>query len=458
MSKYTIIGTLGPTDTFASSYSPTTGESVFPISLSETETTWEFGVSRALDDLLKLGIVPSMVGLELLNLAILVQIADSRINRVQTSQDAWRREIKIVLPVVNLQLWHDAKDIFQDTLNFLTGDLWQIDFRAHSKQYVFKSPEQSSSPFPVFDQLSLYSGGLDSTIGAIDLLETGHSPLFISYAGEGAVSSPQQDVFDAISEQYKSSQACHRLRFAAIRFSNLPGIGKENTTRGRSFLFFALATFAGSGFSSRFKLNIPENGLIALNVPLDSTRLGSLSTRTTHPYYIEKWNSIIAALGIAGDISNPYWNKTKGEMAAECKNPSFLTSIIAETVSCASPSSGRYTSNDKSHCGHCVPCIIRQAAINHAYGVGNDPTGYRNIDLYTHQLDSTKAEGIQIRAFQFAIERLNANPNLAKLFIYKQGPLSGQGNRIDELASVYLRGMKEVGSLLTNVQTYSSRY
>jgi hypothetical protein len=89
-------------------------------------------------------------------------------------------------------------------------------------------------------------------------------------------------------------------------------------------------------------LYAPENGLIALNVPLDTLRLGALSTRTTHPFYIARWNELLGVLGIAGGIENPYWNKTKGEMVAECRNPPLLKTIVPSTLSCASPTKGRW--------------------------------------------------------------------------------------------------------------------
>lgn len=57
-----------------------------------------------------------------------------------------------------------------------------------------------------------------------------------------------------------------------------------------------------------FTLRVPENGLIALNVPLDPLRLGALSTRTTHPFYMARWNDLLSALGIPGRLENPYWN------------------------------------------------------------------------------------------------------------------------------------------------------
>ena len=60
------------------------------------------------------------------------------------------------------------------------------------------------------------------------------------------------------------------------------------------------------------------------SIPL---RLGALSTRTTHPFYMARWNELLAALGISGRIENPYWHKTKGEMVGECANGALLARL-----------------------------------------------------------------------------------------------------------------------------------
>ena len=102
------------------------------------------------------------------------------------------------------------------------------------------------------------------------------------------------------------------------------GVPAEMTTRGRSFLFFAAGMFASTGLDKAVSLRVPENGLIALNVPLDQLRLGALSTRTTHPFYIARWNELLRILGMATEIENPYWDRTKGEMVASCTNRNLL--------------------------------------------------------------------------------------------------------------------------------------
>jgi hypothetical protein len=111
-------------------------------------------------------------------------------------------------------------------------------------------------------------------------------------------------------------------------------IGSENTTRDRSFLFFALGVFAGTAFPNPFTLKVPENGLIAVNLPLDALRLGALSTRATNPFYIARWNDALQALGLSGRIENRYWDLTKGEMVRACANTTLLRSLAPLSLSC----------------------------------------------------------------------------------------------------------------------------
>jgi hypothetical protein len=65
-----------------------------------------------------------------------------------------------------------------------------------------------------------------------------------------------------------------------------------------------------------------------------------------------------------------------------------------------------------------------------------------------------RAEGIQVRSFQLSVARLVKRPGLASILIHKSGPLRDESpDRQAALASVYLRGMKEVGKLLAHVTT-----
>jgi hypothetical protein len=341
-------------------------------------------------------------------------------------------------------------------LNFLTGDRWAIGFRVRPDGFTQLSPARLRIPSPVqFDHLSLFSGGLDSLIGAIDLLESGARPLLISHAGDGPASAAQTSCYKELKGHYKQ-EPFDQFRVSMNFPDNLVrGQGKpENTTRGRSFLFFALGVLAGTGLGTNFTLTAPENGLIAINVPLDPLRLGALSTRTMHPFYIARWNELLARLEIPGHIENPYWKCTKGEMVISCTNQELLHRLIPLSLSCSSPSKGRWQKLGIENCGYCLPCLIRRAALERAYGQGGDPTKYSLSNLAGSTLDTQKAEGKQVRSFQFALERLRVNPRLARLLIYKPGPLTDLStDDIVELAGAYQRGMNEVATLLATVQT-----
>jgi hypothetical protein len=394
---------------------------------------------------------------DLLVLAAHIHAADTRISRNTESQDNWTREIRLVVPVSDVARWTGVSGLLQQMLNFLTGDRWSFDFRVRPKGF-----ERIVAPLPLvvakppFDGVSLFSGGLDSLIGAIDALEQGRNPLFVSHAGEPAVSAAQETLFRRLEAQYPK-RPFRRLRiWMTFPKELVKGVSAEDSTRGRSFLFFATGAMAGSSLGQSCKLLAPENGLIALNVPLDQLRLGSLSTRTTHPFYIARWNELLRELGIPVTIENPYWDKTKGEMVSMCSNRVLLKRAIPESLSCSSPTKGRWKGHGIEHCGFCLPCLIRRAAIESGLREA-DPTTYTLAHLHSKPLSSTEAEGVQIRSFQLAVARLLKKPGLASILIHKSGPLTDESpSRQVALAGVYLRGMDEVGNLLANVITTPS--
>lgn len=433
---------------------PTSADEVSTrLDLVASNKRFDYGIGRAAEDLARLWVFPTEIGLDLLVLAAHVHAADTRISRTTKSQDSWTREIRLVVPVSDQVRWAGTITLLERMLNFLTGDRWSVGFRTRPPRFasaVRKRPLKFKNP--PFDHLSLFSGGLDSLIGAIDLLENGSMPLLVSHAGEGATSDAQNTLFDALKKHYKDSSFA-RLRLW-LNFSKdlIRDAGSEETTRGRSFLFLSAGVFVGTGLDGPLTLRVPENGLIALNVPLDVLRLGSLSTRTTHPFYMARWNDLLGALSIPLKVENPYWDTTKGEMIAGCQNRPVLEKLLPHSLSCSSSTKGRWKGHGVEHCGYCLPCIIRRAAVRH--GCGADATTYTISDLTSHVLDTRQAEGQQVRSFQLAINRLQRNPELASLLIHKSGPLSDQTTtQKASLAEVYRRGLSEVAALLTNVQT-----
>jgi hypothetical protein len=201
-------------------------------------------------------------------------------------------------------------------------------------------------------------------------------------------------------------------------------------------------------------LQVPENGLIALNVPLDTLRIGSHSTRTTHPFYMNLWNKALSELSLPYSVDNPYWNKTKGEMADECLNKEFLRDVISKSTSCSSPHKSRWERNTAKHCGYCVPCLIRRAAIHKAFGFENDPTTYwKNSVNELVELHAGR-KGEHLRSFQVAIKRIKDNPHLRTMLIHKSGKLECDEDYINQLAEIYYRGLLEVDSFISAYVTH----
>lgn len=454
MRQHVIAGYYGDEDDFA--YTPLQSEQLTKVNFLH-DNKIGLGIGTALEDLLNLGVFPSEIAVDLIVLATHVQIADTRLSRDSESQDSWTREIKIIVPVASPETWRAAIPTLKRTLNFLTGDIWELDFREKPKSAKDLIPN-GTLPLGgnVFDEVALFSGGLDSLIGAIDSLSENKIPLLVSHAGDGATSTAQDNCLQELRKEYPKNDFQRLRLWMDLNKVSVHSSERETTTRGRSFLFFATGILAGSGLGKDFTLKVPENGLIALNVPLDPLRLGSHSTRTTHPFYISRWNDLLQTLGIPGTIQNPYWNKTKGEMALECKNKTLLEKVIPLSSSCSSPTKGRWQKLPTQHCGHCLPCLIRRAAINKGLGKNGDKTTYTIADLSKRTLDSNEAEGRQVRSFQFAINRLLTKPRLAKLMLHSNGSLSDKSaEQQEELFGVYSRGLLEVNEILKNVRTSS---
>lgn len=406
----------------------------------------QYGISHAIEKLKENGVYPTEDGIDILSLACLIYLADTRISRNLHSQDSWTREIAIEIPVYNLEKWTPLGELFTRMLNFLTGDKWTISFRKREEELSEKPKDET--PPPEFDVVTLFSGGMDSLIGTINHLENHHKTVLISHAGDAHTKNAQNKLLNHFQSKYIDLAPLYLNLWMVFKKNLIPGGGNENTTRSRSFLFIALGIFAMSGMKGVSTLEVPENGLIALNVSLDELRIGSHSTRTTHPFYLDLWNLVLRGLGIEISIQNPYWNKTKGEMADECLNKEFLLQVVQDSISCSSPQKARWSGAAPQHCGYCVPCIIRRAAMNKAFREEGDRTPYLIDSVSEIAASHEKGKGVQLRSFQIAINKIKEQPQRAKILIHKSGPLSRDSTYLQELSDVYLRGLLEIDDFI----------
>lgn len=374
---------------------------------------------------------------DLTRVAMAVYTADLRIPR-RFSADGWTREIAVYLPVQDVDRWVAAESQIVKALQFLTGDTWRLLFRTGV-------PGGQSGPrrlkIPRADEVCLFSGGLDSLVGAIDRLESGKHVALVGHHGAGITNPVQERVLAPIASGY----GARALPFMFwVQPPKLESDDTETTMRSRSLLFLALGLAVANVFGGDVPLVVAENGLISLNVPLTGARSGSLSTRTTHPYFFQLLREALSTLGVGTRIELPYRFKTKGEMLAECANRSLLIETVPLTMSCSHPESGRFRGGTPGHhCGYCVPCIIRRAAVRAA----EVPDAPYNTDVLVRPPPPETESGRDFRAFEIAVERLrDANGRRFLLDVLGTGELPPED--VSEYASVYRRGMAEVGAFI----------
>ena len=143
--------------------------------------------------------LPSSQVFDLLNLAISVYTADLKIPR-KYGEERWTRNILLHLPVVGLAKWQALLPSLTKMLGFLTGDYWEINFREYEREHF--NQLRIKNQVEEVNQVSLFSGGLDSLVGAIDLLEEGKRVALVGHYGAGITNKVQKDLLHKLEESF----------------------------------------------------------------------------------------------------------------------------------------------------------------------------------------------------------------------------------------------------------------
>lgn len=441
MTTHTLVSS-SPADTYAPEMTPT--DAVLRVRLDvagdATSVQTNFESELSAHGLRLLPVVEDLV-----RVAVAVQAADTRVAR-SAAYDEWTRDFFLHIGTDDIERWTQVSDTLKEMLRFLTGDRWRVDVHPARRRVRLSSGRGRLVRRLRLDDgtAALFSGGLDSFVGAVDLLAAKENLAFVGHhaSGQGATSAAQRKAPSVLKRAYGEAAAC-LVRFWVTVPVGLTGVS-EATFRGRSFLFIALAVLVGTGAGAR-RAVIPENGLISLNVPLTDARTGSLSTRTTHPCYMQLWRELLDGLGIVLKLELPYRFETKGEMLHASADQETLQRGYDATMSCAHPAAGRWTgAGGNQHCGYCLPCLVRRAAIASWTG---DATSYRYHDLGV----ALPGGGADLRAVRLALARDAARPpTIAR--ILTAGPLPGDAAELDGYLGVYVRGMEELRRLVVTAE------
>ena len=324
-------------------------------------------------------------------LAALGVWAADKLQPRRLTPDAWTRQLTLHLPTS--PDWLPLAPGLAQVLTFLTGDDWTLKLREAPLDLGLRGAwPQAWSP----DAVMLFSGGLDSLVRAVDFLEAGQRLLLVSHYDFGQLASIQQNLAAALLGHYGSERVQHLgIR---VQFPEAP----ELTMRSRSLLYLALGLTAAAPWGRTLPLIIPENGWISLNPPLTVNRLGSYSTRTTHPYFLEQLTNLWRQANWAPPLLNPYQDFTKGEMGRGCRNRELLERLFRLSVSCSRPVVSRWQGGPAGSCGYCYPCLMRRIAL-HALGWdrGND---YLRDVLTDPDILAHRVRGGDLRALLLAVK------------------------------------------------------
>lgn len=389
------------------------------------------------------GLMPSPAAHDLLEAIIASYTADVRTSRAKTF-DGWTRDIALHLAVGDPESWTKGAKNLEAALSFLTGDHWRVLVREKRTAY---QPLQGRKPKEVVEldseTVCLFSGGMDSFIGAVDQLELNKKVVLVGHhsAGAAATSRSQNDSEKALHKFYDKDV----MPFLRVWLTTPKGENRasEISTRGRSLLFIGLGVVIAGAIGAG-KLIVPENGLISLNVPLTNARLGSFSTRTTHPYFIKLIRDLLSNLDISVSIELPYRFQTKGEMIRNSANRDIIQQNADATISCSHPGASRYSGRKAQniHCGYCYPCLIRRAAV---YSTGEaDPTDYVFTDLSEKFNKDRRAD---LRAVKLALNKFDRKaPRIVD--VLTSGPLPASDDDLKQYLAVFTRGLDEVRTFL----------
>lgn len=393
--------------------------------------------NKVLDRVKRLGIELNNQVMDFLTIAMAVTAADTFVLRKDTA-NGWCRSFSITLPLCQPDIWQANKVHLEQILHFLSGDIWQFDFQENGRTPPQPYSQNSRTKLVDLknkDCVCLFSGGLDSAIGAIDLLEQGYSPVLVSHSYKGD-KSRQQMIVEKFNQSHYVNQFSQFNAIAQPHLNN--GRATEITMRTRSLNFLAFAVVSAYALQEvaqkEIDIFIPENGVISINAPLTVRRVGTLSTRTTHPYFIQEIQQLFSAVNIPFTLKNPYQFKTKGQMIAECTNLPLLRQIIPDTVSCS------HWKRKNQQCGVCVPCLIRRASLHYA-GITNDAKyEFNNI----RQILTNQDRKDDLFALISAIRQKN-HRNMNQ-WVLQSGSLPIQ--QLNQFADVLMNGLNEVEQLL----------
>ena len=350
---------------------------------------------------------------DLLDLALAIYAADRSSRRDFKRSNTGQRRIDVRLALRNPDYWTapGTADRLQEFLYWLSGDEWSFRLErrgaaqtpAESGAFLFKVPLEP----PV--SVSLFSGGLDSLAGLAcrTMEEPGGSRVLVSGYTHNRLLSQQQSQVHYIRSvlDERSPGTGTRVWHVAVGFGmRRPEGGREERgQRTRALVFLALGATAAVQAGTD-TLWVYENGVGALNLPINETQLGVDNYSGVHPRSLRLFEALVEpVLGREVRVRNPFLFHTKAEM---CRSllPAGLAGAVEHTITC--DSFPMRIPDQAPQCGHCTSCALRRQAL-HAAGLGRyDPAAAYRHDVRTERAVLSNDNAYDVEAMRGQIQRL----------------------------------------------------
>lgn len=304
-----------------------------------------------------------------------VAYADRMVSR--TTSQGWGREIEILLPVSEPDLWSSKKVInsLVGALDLVTGDCWHIRFskapaevNSHRQTQFLK--DEAAPPIVI-----PFSDGLDS-YATLRLQSTQEPkrPFVLVTVGNGSRNGmrrglqlgAQSRLFFPFSMNDSKRKDGHKFR--------------ESSYRSRAFAYTVMAG-AVAFLRNAERVVIPESGQGVLGPWLQPVGNEALDIRT-HPMFTSRVSDFLfEVIGKRIRFEHPRLFHTKAETLKEanlCNDEGWK-----RTRSC--PRDQRYVSIDHHHyqCGVCSACLLRRMAVWNAGLKEEAPYYWHNLAAAT---------------------------------------------------------------------------
>lgn len=267
-----------------------------------------------------------------------VALADRMKTRRLT--EGWSRRLELEIPVFEQGIFSrgEVQNSLHETLGFLTGDDWNINFaqrtdKPMAERYLPLSQKPISHVVP-------YSEGLDS-FAQVALLED-------EFGGDA--------ILRLRAGRLQAGRESRQLLQIPRRFH--AGHPREKTYRTRPFIYFTLAAI-GCATADAEAVVIGENGQGSLG-PSFARFYNEWPFRSTHPGFVTRLQHFLSLVfDRAIEFRQPQLWRTKGEVIALLKDRDLLQGVD-ETRSC---SLRPYQRRERDACGYCGGCLLRQNAL-----------------------------------------------------------------------------------------------